>query len=706
MIVAAGGVKVHMRPEELLLVFFRPDGSPMAADLEVGSRSNWIVTRKVLGPGQRVYGLGEKTGGLDKRGRRYIMRNTDVWLENPAGIGPATDPLYASFPVCIFHSLKGSYGIFVDNSEVSEFDFRYKGCYEIAVCAKVLNYYLLPGPTLSEVVRQYTDLTGRLELPPLWSLGYHQSRWGYASEKEFRAVAAALRRRQIPADGIWFDIDHMDGFRVFTWDKKRFPHPRKLMTDLAADGFHTVTILDPGVKVDEKYSVCLEGGRGGHFLRHQDGREYHGRVWAGRSAFPDFHNAATRSWWAKRVRRWLAATGVAGLWLDMNEPSSEDLSGPLEEVRHAGGTRRHFEARNTYGLNMADAVRQGMLIHRPDVRPFILTRAAFCGTQRVAALWGGDNSSVWEHLAASLPFLMNLGLSGMPFVGVDIGGFGGDATGELMARWMQLGAFYPFCRNHTARGTRAQEPWTFGREVEAICRKYLVFRYRLLPYIYNLFYEATRTGAPILRPLVWHYPQDESTFNLNDQCMLGPDLLLAPVLAPGLTVRAVYLPEGLWYRWKKGENARLQGPVHLSAAAPLDELPLFVRAGAVIPLWQPTCHTGAIDRESVCFHIWPGRGDFEFYEDDGASPAYRQGMYRLTSFRLRLNGEYLRLRWQRQRSSYGPGDSHWRMVFHGAAGGSAILDGRKIPHRITGESLLIEVPGNRGEHILEVKLPL
>ncbi|MFP3870032.1 MAG: TIM-barrel domain-containing protein [Syntrophobacteria bacterium] len=343
-----------------------------------------------------------------------------------------------------------------------------------------------------------------------------------------------------------------------------------------------------------------------------------------------------------------------------------------------------------------------MLEHRPDLRPFILTRAAFGGAQRVAALWGGDNSSAWEHLAASLPFLMNLGLSGMPFVGVDIGGFGGDATGELLARWMQAGAFYPFCRNHTARGTRAQEPWVFGGEVEAICRKYLELRYRLLPCMYNLFREAAQTGAPVLRPLVWHYPEDECTFNLNDQCMLGPDLLLAPVLAPGLTARAVYLPQGSWYRWKPGENARLSGPVHVLAAAPLDELPLFVRAGAIIPLWQPACHTGAIDSASLCFHLWPGRRDFEFYEDDGASVAYRQGEYRITAFRLRPHGDGLRLTWKQPEGGYHPGGSHWTMVFHGLVGGSAILDGTIIPHRITGDALRLHVPSDREAHTLEI----
>ena len=369
-----------------------------------------------------------------------------------------------------------------------------------------------------------------------------------------------------------------------------------------------VTIVDPGVKVDPDYRLYAEGRSGGHFIQQPNGEEYNGNVWPGLSAFPDFHRAETREWWAGHVRRWLESSGLGGLWNDMNEPSSTDVNGKLMEARHAEGALPHTSARNTYALQMARATQAGMLAYNPDWRPFLLTRAAFSGTQTVAALWGGDNSSCWEHLAASLPMLMNLGLSGMPFVGVDIGGFTGDANGELLARWTQAGAFYPFCRNHTASGTAAQEPWAFGAEVEAICRKYIQLRYQLLPYFYNLFYQATATGAPVMRPLVWHYPHDPATFNLNDEFLLGPDLLVAPILAPGLKARAVYLPEGSWYRWEKGVTTPIHGPGQIVAHAPLDEIPLFVRAGAILPMWDAAPHTGAINRTSLRLHLWPGKG--------------------------------------------------------------------------------------------------
>ncbi len=620
------------------------------------------------------------------------MRNADVWHEHPAGLGNVTDPLYASFPFLIIHNRRHTYGIFVDNTEFTEFNLTGDDWLEFSAPTDVLNYYVFPGPTLADVVRQYTDLTGRMPLPALWTLGYQQCRWGYASEGDVRRIASELRKRRIPADGLWMDIDYMDGYRVFTWDKRGFPRPKQMMDDLRRDGFHAVTIVDPGVKVNDGYFMYDEGRTGDHFVKHSDGREYNGSVWPGPSAFPDFHGAATREWWAGHVRRWLADSGPSGLWIDMNEPASRDITGSIMDTWHDGGRLPHAAARNTYALQMARATFDGMMTHDPDSRPFILTRAAFSGVQTVAALWGGDNSSQWEHLAASLPMLMNLGLSGMPFVGADIGGFGGDTNGELLARWTQVGAFYPFCRNHAAAGTRSQEPWTFGHEVEAICRKYISVRYQLLPYLYTLFHEASQTGAPIMRPLMWHYPKDPNTFNLNDQFMLGPDLIVAPVLAPGLTARAVYLPKGRWYRWhsRGAVTAPLQGPTHIAADAPLDELPIFVRAGAVIPMWPLAQHTGAIDRADVTLHIWSGDGRFDLYEDDGVSRAYLRGEYWVTPVRARTKGETVTVTFNR------PKARPLKFQLHGMGKARVTLDGSPIAARRN----IIGIAGDGKPHIL------
>ena len=723
------GVTTHIRLSLLGLSFSRASGAAFASDLSIGARGGQIVVRKTLNPDEHVYGLGEKTGWLDKRHRRWRMRNTDVLLEKPE-IGLGTDPLYASFPVFIVHSVESSYGIFVDNPEFAEFDFVQPGAYEFSAPADALNYYVLPGPTLPDVLRQYTGLTGRMPLPALWTLGYQQCRWGYESEDDVRRIAAELRKRKFPSDAIWFDIDYMDGYRVFTWDDKDFPHPARLMADLRGQGFRAVTIVDPGVKVDPQYHVYREGRRAGHFIKHPDGKEYNGSVWPGRSAFPDFHRAETRVWWAGLVRGWLDASGLSGLWNDMNEPATTDMTGPVDEVQHAGGKLPHTSARNTYALQMARATYAGMLEHDPDARPFILTRAAFCGAQTVAALWGGDNGPYWEHLAGSLPLLMNLGLSGMPFVGVDIGGFNGDTHGELLARWTQAGAFYPFCRNHAARGTNLHEPWAFGPEVEAICRRYLELRYQLLPYLYNLFYEAAQTGAPIMRPLVWHYPRDRATFNLNDEFLLGPDLLVAPVLAPGLAARTVYLPEGRWYRfpWSvlsggqseakpavegrilsgaarkaaQSKDVYYDGPTHILAHAPLDELPLFVRGGAILPMWPLAQHTGAIDRASLTLHIWPGKGQLDYYEDDGETGAYTRGERRITSFRVQANSDGITLRWGPGKGRYTTGRSHWAFAFHALPQGKAFLDGQPIKAQWEDRLLTVRVEEDGERHEVRV----
>jgi alpha-glucosidase len=662
---SAGSVTVKVKANSLGVSFADSVVKAFAADLSLTIAYDRITVRKVYDPADVVYGLGEKTGWLDKRHRRYKMRNTDVWLEHPAGIGYTTDPLYASFPFFIVHNPQHTYGIFVDNTGFTEFDFTAEDYYQFSAPHDLLTYYVLPGPSLPEVIAQYTTLTGRMPLPALWTLGYHQCRWGYQSEEDINRIAKELRQRHLPADSIWMDIDYMNEYRVFTWDKKDFPDPKAMITKLNKDGFRAVTIIDPGVKVDEGYAV-YDSGRADHlFVNHANGDEYNGSVWPGRSAFPDFHTQAARDWWAKLVQAWCDDYGLSGVWNDMNEPAATDLSGPITDAYHEGGNLPHVEARNTYGLQMARAAYQGLLQHNPDSRPFILTRAAFSGAQTVSALWAGDNHAYWEHLSGSIPMLVNLGLSGMPFVGVDIGGFGSDSYGELLARWTQLGAFYPFCRNHAASNTINHEPWVFGSEVEAICRHYIELRYQLLPYFYNLFHEASQNGIPFLRPMAWHYPADKTGLKLSDQCLVGRDLLIAPITAPGQTARSVYLPKGTWYRW--GSDDVATGPAHLVADAPLDELPLYIRAGAILPMWPLAQHTDAIDKTKTTLHIWPGNGDLNYYEDDGSTRAYERGPegWRTTQITLKQSKAGLTLKIAKPQGQYQPGRKAWTVIVHG-----------------------------------------
>ena len=358
---------------------------------------------------------------------------------------------------------------------------------------------------------RYTALTGRTPMPPLWALGNQQSRWSYMSADELRAIAAGFREREIPCDVLHLDIDYMDGYRVFTWDRERFPDPAGLIAELGEQGFRVVTIADPGVKVDERYALYTEGRERGYFCLTRDGDEYRNAVWPGLCAFPDFTDPAVREWWGDQ-QHVLLDEGVAGVWCDMNEPAlfvPQGATMPPDVVHLGGGrTRLHGEVHNAYGSLMAQAAREGLERLRPEARPFVISRAGYAGLQREAMHWTGDNSSWWEHLWMSMPQLQNLGLSGIAWAGVDIGGFFGDCTGELLARWTEFGVFQPFCRNHSAMGTVAQEPWAFGEPWETICRDMLRLRMRLLPYLYTLFEECHRTGAPILRPLLFEHPDD------------------------------------------------------------------------------------------------------------------------------------------------------------------------------------------------------
>jgi alpha-glucosidase len=371
----------------------------------------------------------------------------------------------------------------------------------------------------------------------------------------------------------------------------------------------------------------------------------HGYVWPDDSVFADFMRPEVRAWWGS-LQSVLTEVGVSGIWNDMNEPVvfnkpfSEGGGGagtlPLDSVQGPANERTtHAEVHNLYGLNMARASYEGQRQLRPTERPFVLTRSAYAGIQRWSACWMGDNSSWWEHLEMSLPQLMNMGLSGVAFVGVDIGGFFDRCSPELLVRWAQFGALMPFCRNHACNGTPYQEPWRFGPEVEAHYRAAMKLRYRLLPYIYSLFWQANQTGAPILRPLFYHFPNDAATYKLHDQILLGPALMAAPILRPGQTHRAVYLPEGTWYDWHTGE--KFTGPTHILAHAPLEKMPLYARAGSVVPLGPEMNYTAEKPLSPLTLRVFAGaEGDFDLYEDDGLTFAFEQGAWCVTHLAVRL----------------------------------------------------------------------
>jgi alpha-glucosidase len=581
-----------------------------------------LVTRRA--PGERFFACGERTSGLEKTGSHQVFWNIDP----PSGHTAAFNNLYTSIPFVLSLREGAAYGLLFDNTGRVEIDLAKADPARVVYEASGgdLRFYVFRGPSVREVLDRYTALTGRTPMPPRWALGNQQSRWSYASADELRAIADGFRSRGIPCDVLYLDIDYMDGYRVFTWDAERFPDPAGLIAELADAGFRVVTIVDPGVKVDTAYPVYEEGRSRGFFCLTREGEEYNNEVWPGLCAFPDFTDPAVRAWWGARHEPLLDA-GIAGVWCDMNEPAlfvPRQSTMPGDVVHPGGGrARRHDEVHNAYGSYMAEATRSGLERLRPDRRPFVISRAGYAGLQRHALQWTGDNSSWWEHLWMGMPQLQNLGLSGIAWCGVDIGGFFGDCDGEMLARWTEFGAFQPFCRNHSALGTVAQEPWAFGEPWESICRDMLRLRMRLVPYLYTLFEECHRTGAPVLRPLLFEFPDDEVTYTADDQFMVGSALLVAPITRPGLEHRHVYLPAGTWCHWWTGEP--FDGPAHILAHAPLGQPAVYARAGTPIPLGDPIEHTGL--PSSLTWRVFSGgSGSASLYEDcgDGYGPWCRR----------------------------------------------------------------------------------
>ena len=593
-----------------------------AAALPARTARTAIWVEKRLEPADRLFGGGQRTGASDRRGRRLAHWTLDP---NCPGLEVRDGALYQAHPVLMAVRPGLAWGLYLHSSWYSHFD---AGAADADVLSLLtlggeLDYFVFAGPTPAAVVEQLTRLTGRPALPPLWALGYHQSRWGYRTAAEVQALARGFRTRGIPLDAIHLDIDHMDDYRVFTWHPERFPDPAGTLDSLHAQGIRTVTIVDPGVKRDgagriappgcgqaaadtpngepgalRPYAVAAEGLRGEHFVRTADGRLFSGYVWPGESLFPDFCRSATRDWWG-RLHAAPLTQGVDGIWCDMNEPAIVDQpfhsSGvrarpiPLDSPQGDGGESVHAEAHNLYGQLMARATHEGLRRLRPHRRPWVLTRSGGVGVQRWAASWMGDNASTWADLRTSLAQLAGMGLSGSPHVGADIGGFYGDADGELYARWIELGAFYPFMRTHCHHASRPQEPWAFGPEVERIAREAIRLRYRLLPYLYSLAHRAAGSGEPLLRPLLFDFPDEAPLHGVEDQLMIGPWLMIAPVCAPGVARRSVRLPPGRWFDWRSGRPVAGAGAAGgtVELAAPPGAMPILARAGGCIPLANP-----------------------------------------------------------------------------------------------------------------------
>jgi len=593
-----------------------------------GEPTPWAWRIEIEAPGADVYGLGEVPGPLRRNGRRTVCWNTD-----DPGYEIDAERLYQSHPWVLGVRPDGSaYGVLVDTTWRCRIDPDERTV--VVGEGGRPNVYVIEGEEPAGVIKGLAALTGRMSLPARWTLGYHQCRWSYASAARVLEVAKAFRERSIPCDAIWMDIDYMDGFRCFTFSPEGFPEPAALCEELHALGFRTVWMIDPGIKKEPGYAVYDEGTARDAWVMTASGEPFTGMVWPGDCVFPDFTREDVRTWWAGLYADWLRI-GVDGVWNDMNEPAVFDGEGKTmpEDNRHEadealGGPDAHARYHNVYGMLMVRATREGVLAARPERRPFVLTRSNFVGGHRYAATWTGDNNSTWENLAWSIPMILNLGLSGQPFSGPDIGGFNGEADGELFARWMGIGTLLPFARGHTVLNSEDHEPWSFGPECERICRLAIERRMRLLPYLYTVFEEASRTGLPIARPLLFADPSDPALRDAEDSFLLGRDLL----------VRARVTRDGECHApWPKGGWAALDPVIGADPELPT----LWVRRGSAIPLGPVTQHVADEAPEAIelAAHLdEQGEARGTIYVDEGEGHAHERGVFARTTYLVRAEG--------------------------------------------------------------------
>lgn len=662
------------------------------------------VFRK-LNEDAKFFGLGEKTGALDKRGKHWTMWNTDFYAYDNS-----SDPLYLCIPFLIGLHDGCAYGIFFDNTYRATFNLGAGNnrLYSFGAEDGEMNYYFIFGPDMRDVLSRYARLTGKMPLPPKWALGYQQCRWSYFPEYEVMDLAKNFRQRKIPADVIYLDIHYMDQYKVFTWNKERFPDPETMLAELQLMGFKVITIIDPGVKVEQGYFVHDEGVKGSHFLTYPDGKLFQGAVWPGWCYFPDFSKATTRDWWGKYYYE-MKNQGVSGFWNDMNEPAVRGDEFPYLVLFDDEGQRSTIKKmHNVYAYLEAKATYEGLKKHSPNERPFILSRSGWAGIQKYAAKWTGDNVADFDNLRMSVLMSLGLGLSGVPFVGPDIGGFVGSPTPELFARWVELGVFTPFFRNHTSHSTRDQEPWCFGEPIEQIARGYISLRYQLMPYIYTEFRKASETGVPAMRPVFLNYQNDKEAYSKNYQYqfLFGDNILVAPVVEENQHFKKVYLPEGRWLdKWTEKVH---EGNSEIIVDAPLEKLPAFFRVGGFIPNRKKMLFVDEFSLSELIVDVIAGDfGQYELYLDDGKSYDYEKGDFDEIKFRQFYEKSSMIILSQSTNNKWAAGIQSILYKIHNIdkAPVSVKLGKEKIAHEYSSETKVceIKVPFQTGEQALTLK---
>lgn len=593
-----------------------------------------VEMSKTIQDTECFYGLGDKPVKSNMRGRRFRNWGSDVY-----GYQKDQDPLYKNIPFYMAVHNNLAYGIFFDNSFESFFDFGNERRLTTSFWAHggEMNYYFINGPQLMDVSAKYVKLTGAPEMPPMWALGYHQCKWSYQPESQVREITSKMRELSIPCDAIYLDIDYMDGFRCFTWDSEKFSQPKKMVADLKEQGFKTVVIIDPGIKVDKDYAVFQDGIKNDVFCRRADGPFMKGKVWPGDCYFPDYTNPKVRKWWIDLFKELIEDVEIAGVWNDMNEPAVMEVENKTfpNDVRHDydGNPCSHRKAHNVYGMQMTRATYKGVKKYSGDRRPFLITRSCYSGIQRYSSGWTGDNIATWEHLWVANMQCQRLSISGLSFIGSDIGGFIDQPSPELYARWIQIAIFHPLCRTHSSGDHGDQEPWSFGERTLDIVRKFIELRYQLLPYLYTSFYQYIRDGYPILRPLSFIDQADQNVLYRDDEFMHGDHILVCPVVEANSKGRYVYFPKGEWYNYWSGEMVK--GGDQQWVDAPLEIMPLFIRAGAIIPHYPVQQYVGEKNIDQLTLMVYFKDSQViksEVYEDAGEGYDYQKGIYTLKTF--------------------------------------------------------------------------
>lgn len=644
------------------VVIFRADGSLVSSDMPQGigwdPQNGFIYDQKYAPPDEHYFGLGERGGPVDRRGRTITMWNVD-W----AGYSELSNPLYISIPY--FYGLRSgmAWGLFLDSSAMPSFDMDSSktNVLQISANSNELDYYVMVGPETWRVANTYTRLTGYKPVPPKWTLGYHQSRYGYSSETQILQVAAQLRQQSFPCDSLYFDINYMNNLQMFTWDPTNFGSAQVMNSWLSALGFHTVNIMEPVVRTDDPLWPTLDASS--YFLKQADGTSVVTSVWYGNVSFIDFTRNDAVAWYKQALQTFLS-NGISATWDDLDEPASNFM--PQSIYNFNGTPQPDLVGRDIYALKETAASYAAQQELRPNVRPWVLSRSGFSGIQRYAANWGGDENSTFDSLRVAVEMSASMGISGQDQFGHDIGGFLGSPTAELFIRWLEFSAFTPLFRNHATNTSSPREPWVFGEPYTTIARNYINQRYRMLPYIYTLQFNASYGGTPVVTPLFFWFPGDAQTYTQNSEFMFGNAFLVAPVVTQGATTQSVYLPAGVnWFDYYT--DASYPGGQQITAAAPLANIPLYVQAGAIIPggplvqyVDQPTAQLMTID-------LYPGpNNSFVLYEDDGKSFDYTKGVYLKTLISRTETSTQTLVNLQRTEGTWVPPNRAWTLTFHGS----------------------------------------